>query len=128
MAPPRSRWVNGTDTLIGGNGNDTLIGGAGTDTLTGGLNADRFDFNALHESVVGGNRDSIHFNRAQGDKIDLSTIDADTDGTAGNRLSSFIGTAAFSGVDGQLRASGDIIQGDVNGDEVADFEIVEYSK
>ena len=112
------------NVMNGGAGTDTLIGGLGKDTLTGGLNADSFDFNALDESVVGANRDLVQdFNRTQGDKIDLSTIDADTDGTAGNQAFSFIGTAAFTGVDGQLRASDNIIQGDVNGDMVADFEI-----
>ena len=76
------------------------------------------------EIVRGANRDQIvDFNRAQRDRIDLSTIDADTDGTAGNQKFTFIGTQAFNGVDGELRCSGRIIQGDVNGDRVADFEI-----
>ena len=57
------------------------------------------------------------------DIIDLSTIDADTDGTAGNQAFKYIGAAAFGGVDGQLRFSSGILQGDVNGDRVADFEV-----
>ncbi|HTV69036.1 MAG TPA: calcium-binding protein [Rhizobiaceae bacterium] len=114
----------GNDTLYGDVGTDTLTGGLGTDVLFGQTGADRFDFNLTSESVRGASRDRIRdFSRAQGDKIDLSTIDADTDGTAGNQAFTFIGTAAFSGVDGQLRCSGGIIQGDVNGDRVADFEI-----
>ena len=92
--------------------------------MTGSAGADKFDFNLTTESVKGVNRDVIlDFVRAQGDKIDLSTIDADTDGTTGNQAFAFIGTAAFTGVDGQLRCSAGIIQGDVNGDRVADFEI-----
>ncbi|HEY7384825.1 MAG TPA: matrixin, partial [Beijerinckiaceae bacterium] len=63
------------------------------------------------------------FSRSQRDKIDLRTIDADTDGTAGNQAFRFIGGAAFSGVDGQLRFSGGLLQGDTNGDRVADFEV-----
>jgi serralysin len=31
--------------------------------------------------------------------------------------------AAFSGVDGQLRFAGGMLQGDVNGDRIADVEI-----
>ncbi len=114
----------GNDTINGGAGNDTLVGGLGKDTMTGATGADKFDFNLTTESVRGVNRDVIlDFIRAQGDKIDLSTIDADTDGTAGNQAFAFIGTGAFTGVDGQLRCSAGIVQGDVNGDRVADFEI-----
>ena len=57
------------------------------------------------------------------DKIDLSTIDADTDGTAGNQAFSFIGTGAFTGIDGQLRFNNGLLQGDVNGDTIAEFEV-----
>ena len=114
----------GDDKLIGGVGNDILVGGLGKDTVTGSAGADRFDFNLITESVRGANRDvMLDFVRAQGDKIDLSTIDADTDGTAGNQAFAFIGVGAFAGVDGQLRCSAGIVQGDVNGDRVADFEI-----
>jgi Ca2+-binding RTX toxin-like protein len=114
----------GADVLIGGAGNDVLIGGLGADTMNGGLGADRFDFNSLAESPRGAGRDIVTFNRAEADKIDLSTIDADTNGTAGNQAFRFIGGAAFSGVDGQLRFSGGgVLQGDTNGDRVADIEI-----
>jgi len=114
----------GNDDLRGGKGNDTLVGGLGKDTMTGGVGGDKFDFNLITESVRGANRDVIvDFTRAQGDKIDLSTLDADTDGTAGNQAFQFIGATAFTGIDGQLRCSSGIIQGDTNGDKVADFEI-----
>lgn len=122
----------GNDTLIGdtaanridgGDGNDVLVGGRGRDTMTGGLGADRFDFDAPNQSPRGPRHDTVNFVRTQGDKIDLSTVDADTDGTAGNQAFRFIGTAAFSGVDGQLRFSGGLLQGDTNGDKVADIEI-----
>jgi serralysin len=53
----------------------------------------------------------------------LRTIDADIDGTAGNQAFRFIGSAAFSGVDGQLRFAGGLLQGDTNGDRVADLEV-----
>ena len=63
------------------------------------------------------------------DKIDLFFIDANTtNGAATNDAFTFIGTnVAFGGTPGQLRAywtgSGQIISGDVNGDNVADFAI-----
>ncbi len=114
----------GIDNLNGGVGNDVVTGGLGRDVLRGSTGLDRFDFNALNESLRGANRDQIaDFNRAQRDRIDLSTIDADTDGTAGNQRFKFIGTQAFHDVDGELRCVGGIIQGDVNGNGVADFEI-----
>ncbi|WP_353641205.1 hypothetical protein [Mesorhizobium sp. WSM2239] len=72
---------------------------------------------ALRDSILGG--------FAHGsDLIDLATIDANTL-VAGNQAFSFIGSAAFSGVAGQLRYtnySGNvIIDADVNGDSVADM-------
>ncbi len=64
---------------------------------------------------------------AAGDRIDSSGIDAKS-AVAGDQAFSFIGTAAFSGVAGQLHAvasgTSTLIQGDVNGDKVADFEIL----
>lgn len=113
----------GNDVLQGLGGNDVLIGGLGRDTLIGGAGADRFDFNAVTESPRGAARDTLLFRSGEGDRIDLATIDADIDGTAGNQAFAFIGGAAFSGVDGQLRFAGGLLQGDVNGDRVADLEI-----
>jgi Ca2+-binding RTX toxin-like protein len=113
----------GNDLLDGGIGNDRLTGGLGLDRLTGGLGRDIFDFNALAESRRGAARDVVTFRRSDGDKIDLATIDADSDGTVGNQAFRFIGPAAFSGVDGQLRFAGGVLQGDTNGDRVADMEI-----
>jgi Ca2+-binding RTX toxin-like protein len=111
------------DQLDGGIGGDFLTGGKGKDLLTGGGDADHFDFNTLTDSVKGANRDQIlDFVRAQGDKIDLSTIDAKTH-TAHNNAFHFIGAAAFHHHDGELRCAGGVIQGDVNGDGKADFEI-----
>jgi Ca2+-binding RTX toxin-like protein len=114
----------GNDTLQGLAGIDLLTGGTGRDMLMGGAHNDIFDFNAPAESLVGGNRDRIlDFNRGQGDKIDLSTIDADIRGTPGNQKFTFIGAAAFTHHDGELRFSSHVLQGDVNGDGRADFEI-----
>jgi Ca2+-binding RTX toxin-like protein len=66
--------------LDGGAGADTLIGSLGKDTLAGGLDADTFSFNAEAETGISAStRDIIvDFNHSQGDKIDLSAIDANT--------------------------------------------------
>jgi Ca2+-binding RTX toxin-like protein len=112
----------GNDTLDGKAGNDILDGGGGTDTLTGGLGADSFRFLAIEQSVVGTGRDVItDFTHAQGDTIDLHFIDANVI-AAGDQAFTFVG-AAFTGVAGQLRFTGGILAGDVNGDGIADFEV-----
>jgi hypothetical protein len=67
-----------------------------------------------------------HFASAQGDRIGLDLIDANSN-LAGNQAFAFIGTAGFSGAAGQLRyeqiAGKTFIQGDTNGGGVADFWI-----
>lgn len=114
---------DGGDKLDGGSGNDILIGGLGKDYLRGSGGADRFDFNKAIETTKGSGRDLIlDFSRAQKDKIDLSSIDADSD-HAGNQKFHFIGSAGFHGRHAELRCAGGVIQGDTNGDRVADFEI-----
>jgi Ca2+-binding RTX toxin-like protein len=94
--------------------------------LWGGPGADRFDFNALDESPRSA-RDSIRdFSRAEGDRIDLTDIDANSL-AAGDQAFHFIGTAAFGGVAGELRYvfNGAVatVFGDVNGDGSADLAI-----
>ncbi len=117
----------GDDLLFGGAGNDTLTGGLGRDMLSGGAGADRFVFNAGDTASDAANADAItDFSRQQRDRVVLSAIDADS-AAAGDQAFAFIGTAAFSGVAGQLRyeaADGDtIIYGDTNGDGAADLAI-----
>jgi serralysin len=113
----------GDDDLVGGSGNDLLVGGTGFDYLVGGAGADNFQFTSILDSRPAATRDVIaDFNRGSGDVIDLRLIDANSL-TARNDAFRFIGTAAFSGTAGELRYSGDIISGDVNGDGRADFQI-----
>ncbi|WP_395673846.1 hypothetical protein [Inquilinus sp.] len=114
-------------TLSGGAGNDKLVGSAGTDIFIGGAGADRFQFNLASDSVVGPKADRIaDFSRAQGDKIDLSAIDANT-GAAGNQAFTFIGTSVFSHHAGELRfavnGAGTTIAGDLDGNGTSDFHI-----
>ncbi|HLD65644.1 MAG TPA: M10 family metallopeptidase C-terminal domain-containing protein [Pseudomonas sp.] len=112
----------GNDTLWGGLGNDLLTGGLGVDRLNGGGGADRFDFNALNEMGLGALRDVItDFLGSAGDRIDLSTLDANS-ATLTNDAFSFIGSAAFSAA-GQLRFADSILYGSTDADTTAEFEI-----
>jgi Ca2+-binding RTX toxin-like protein len=106
---------------------NALNGYTGKDTLTGGLGADRFVFNNLTDSTVAaGGRDIIaDFSRTQGDKIDLRGLDAVTGGTDNAFVFS---TALANGAAGRLIVTANgtdnwLVQGDVNGDGVADFAI-----
>lgn len=118
----------GNDRLNGGTGADKLTGGAGTDTLTGGSGGDQFIFKAISDSTVAaGGRDTIlDFVASQGDKINLSMIDANSR-VGGNQAFSFIGDDGFSRKAGELRfvkgASDSYVYGDVTGDGRADFAI-----
>lgn len=85
--------------LAGLVGNDTLTGGAGQDTLLGGMGADVYTFVALTDSGINVlTRDTINdFNVRQGDKIDLSALDANTLRQGNNAFSSFTVVRDFSG-------------------------------
>jgi Ca2+-binding RTX toxin-like protein len=96
----------GNDTLAGGEGNDTLIGGSGQDNLTGGAGSDYFDFNALAEmGLTATTHDVIaDFNRTEGDKIDLSTLDANQTSTKNDSFNmNLIGANANFTAAGQLK-------------------------
>ena len=62
---------------------------------------------------------------AAGDRIDLSAIDAITGGA--NNAFAFIGGGAFSSTAGELHVTGAganwTLEGDTNGDGVADFAV-----
>ncbi|MDR6292471.1 Ca2+-binding RTX toxin-like protein [Inquilinus ginsengisoli] len=118
----------GNDGLVGGAGNDVLNGGGGADTLIGGAGADRFTYGSVGQSQVGAGADRItDFSHAQGDRIDLAAVDANSIVT-GNQAFAFIGTTAFTHHAGEMRfavsGGNTVVSGDVNGDGVADFNIV----
>jgi hypothetical protein len=76
---------------------------------------------------VGSQLDTItDFDALDGDLIDFSGIDADAV-ASGDQAFTWIGASAFSSTAGELRqvvGSGDVrIEGDVDGDGVADFAI-----
>ena len=111
----------GDDTLFGGDGADVLNGGAGVDNLVGGLGADRFVFT----NVGIGDQISDFTASATGgpDRIDLTGIDANGD-LAGEGAFTWLGSGAFTNVAGQLRYESGLLQGDINGDGIADLVIV----
>lgn len=113
----------GNDVLNGRGGNDLLVGGAGADVLTGGAGVDTFYFTATTDSNASTGRDTITDFVSKTDKIDLKSIDASTK-TTGDQAFSYIGAAAFSKVAGQLHFVNGMLEGDVNGDGVADFQII----
>lgn len=121
------RGHNGSDTIDGKAGDDILTGGLGKDLLTGGAGRDTFDFNAVAESGVGGAKRDVVTDFFRGvDHIDLRTIDAQQH-HGGNQAFQFIGKQAFHHTEGELHyrvtAAGVIVEGDVNGDGRADFQI-----
>ena len=85
----------GNDIINAGSGDDTLTGGSGKDTMSGGVGSDVFSFQSVTESdIVNANAfDMIKdFNLSEGDKINLSAIDAKSGGTA-NDIFSFYSSA-----------------------------------
>jgi len=106
-----TRALRGADSFVGSDANDdiklyggrdTFYGAGGSDFMVGGRGADTFLYKSLTDSA----RDNVDqisdFSQAEGDKIDLSAIDADTV-TAGDQAFTFIGTGAFSNTAGELR-------------------------
>jgi len=118
----------GDDYIYGGAGNDTLEGGAGKDVLTGGSGSDTFLFRpGDFDAGVTASRDTItDFNRAEGDKISLSLLDANIK-TAADDAFRFIGNEGFHKIAGELHYEaangGVLVAGDTNGDGIADFNI-----
>jgi Ca2+-binding RTX toxin-like protein len=131
------RGLLGADTLNGGDGDDTLEGGRGADDYHGGVGKDTFKFSSIQDSNAGNGFDLIwDFQRGitttwmggryiPGDKIDLSGIDAEQS-SIDNDTFAFIGEQSFTGP-GQVRVdpagSFSVVQAEVNGDGVADFQL-----
>lgn len=125
-APVNERDRQGHSPLMraAASGNTALI-----DTLiAAGAGADTFDFNTVLDSTATLKHDLIKDFVHLTDKIDLSTIDADST-AAGNAAFMFLdglGTA-FTGAAGQVHfvtvGTNTLVEGDTNGDMIADFQI-----
>jgi Ca2+-binding RTX toxin-like protein len=110
------------DTLEGGAGNDILIGGAGTDLMYGGEGSDTFAFKSIQDSLPAAPDIIVDFSPAEEDRIDLSAIDANSN-IGGVQDFVYIGAAEFDHVAGELRYADHLLQGDIDGNGVADFVI-----
>lgn len=119
----------GSDFLFGGSGHDDLYGGKGSDEMTGGTGADYFIFSSLNDSNSYFGRDTItDFYRGEGDKIDLSDIDAKSGVSGNNTFNNWAGNdRTFNGQQGELHyfyLNGEtVVEADTNGDRVADIQI-----
>jgi Ca2+-binding RTX toxin-like protein len=139
----------GDDVLQGGDGNDIVTGGVGFDELWAASGKDTFVFNSSAEissySSTGallGQDKIMDFEAGTAlaagnvDLIDLQRIDANSKTSADDSFK-LIGSGAFTKAAGQLRyesgvsATGESLaklQGDVNGDGKAEFEmLVKYT-
>lgn len=122
-----SAW---NDTLTGDAGDNWLEGLMGQDTLTGGGGNDTYLFQQVTDIGGGalGTGSDVITDFSKGDIIELSAIDANT-ATAQDDAFRFIGDAAFSSHAGELRTGIDpttgmsYLQGDTNGDGLADFQL-----
>ena len=135
--------ADASDVLDGCSGNDRLMGGGGGDQLRGGTGADHFVFLSINDSLTGASDLVLDYSgriamttnsrgrpirgTGEGDKIDLSAIDANIN-LDGDQSFTLV-ELGFSGVAGEMFASYDSTSGrtslylDVDGDAVADMTI-----
>lgn len=128
------KGLSGRDKLLGGGGADRLEGGSGRDRLDGQGGRDRLDggddsvsdvfiFSTIKDSRVGSKHDTILNFKKGIDKIDLHALDADAE-TGRNNSFDWKGTSALDhSVWWKSSDNGVLVQGDVNGNSKADFEI-----
>jgi Ca2+-binding RTX toxin-like protein len=96
------RGTRYADQLAGNDGANRLEGAYGADALVGRGGADRFVYNFHYDSAPATGPDRIlDFSPAQGDKVDLSILDANGQ-VPGEQAFAFIGQGQFTGA-GQLR-------------------------
>jgi len=118
---------SGRDVLLAGDGDDVLSGGSNSDTLAGGAGQDSFVFGEGEVGATPNTADRItDFSQADGDRISLRQIDADT-AQAGDQNFQFQGSDDFTGIAGQVRYrhhdGNTFVEGDTDGDGTADFAI-----
>jgi hypothetical protein len=110
----------GNDIVVGSANADLIFGNLGADILNGGPGGDLYVYRNVLDSTAA-SQDAVTF--GAGDRFDLSFIDAILATPGVNDPFTFIGTSAFSNVAGQLRIGVNVVQGDINGDGVAELVI-----
>jgi len=123
----RLSGLSGNDTILGGSGNDTITGGSGADRLGGDSGDDIYDYNATSESTLTTTDTITSFTGvgvAGGDRIDLSTIDANT--TFSNNQAFILGGAFVAG---HLRVTdigggATLIEANTDNDVAAEFAVI----
>jgi len=119
--------LGGDDTITGSKLADVIRGGLGKDTMAGGLGGDRFDFDAVSEIGKKKGQLDLISDWGDGDRIDLSSIDANGS-QKGDKAWKFLKKegAAFTKA-GQVgfdqKKGTTFVQGDTNGDGKADFKL-----
>ena len=116
----------GNDTLIGGDGGCWFLGEAGTDVMIGGLigaSADRFEFRAASDSRAGALRDVIQ-NFDPDEDLILLKVDADVTRPGAQSFGTIAEGPAAHAVWSSVQGGNTLILGDVDGDAVADMEIL----
>lgn len=117
------------NSLSGGAGDDVLRGLGGADSLRGGLGADTFVLMQAQDTGLNARDTILDFNAEQGDRIDLSAVDANT-GTVGNQAfdASILTTGTAFTAAGQLRlevaGANAVLYGNTDGDAEAEFAVV----
>jgi Ca2+-binding RTX toxin-like protein len=117
---------DGDDVLLGLGGADTLVGNSGRDVIDAGADrdADIVVILATSDSPVGVRRDVVKNFTSGMDVLDLSNVDANI-ATTGKQSFAFNGFTAKSHSIWMTRSGLNVIvEGDVNGDAVADFEVL----
>lgn len=122
------RGGTAADTINGGDGNDKIIGFTGADVITGGTGADQFRYMFDTDSGTGVNADRITDYEIGVDRMNFSLLDTNP-GLAGVQGFAFVGNGAFSGGGAASIRYADsgadlLVQCDINGDGVADMEII----
>ncbi len=122
------RGGTSADTINGGTGDDKIIGNTGADIISGGTGSDQFRYFMTSDSGLGAAADLITDYEIGVDQLNFSLFDTDPV-LAGIQGFTFVGDAAFTGGgSAQIRytTSGAdlLVQADVNGDGVADMEII----
>jgi Ca2+-binding RTX toxin-like protein len=114
---------SGNDYIVGGAGADTIVAGSGDDIMFGGGGHNTYIFKSVADMAPGSYIGDFLSGQ---DKIDLSGI-----ATSAGQTLTFIGLSPFTGVAGQVNevqnGSQTLLEGDLNGDGIADFQIAVYS-